>query len=505
MKQCAACCIELSKDKFSNKQWKLKEYERRCKECIEKDRPVTKVAPPKKNVAEVSSCSNDGASCWICLEEGPDETGESVVRGCSCRGDAGYAHVKCLMLYAETKSLQYLEKNEGDRVTKPWNQCPNCEQEYNENGLGLKMATGFVSFTERKFPQSELFALVFKLRKSTLENGRDKEECEALAKDGKKLAKEILSKVRKRKAKGEPYSLLACFEKEVYFCLGQHTLNENPKIALSYYQKSREIDAPFFDGLDWDNNIDDKISLAKALGERDNWNEPQKIPVDNVARQKLEYANAIKRRDFGDAIQYGMKLCITLEMTREKLYAERVLTEIVTLSRRIHGPDHTTTKQVEYDLRKIKQRFVMLVLSVETANIGLYQALEYLEDGKKMRVKGPVNQTKRDEYREQTFIVDTSCPPLLFGPGTPVICQGLDAPFRFEGDPLREYNLSHLNGKIGDINRCCDEGLSEHPTVYFEDTSLEPCVIPHSLIRILFELPEVQCPLLQNNTNISSR
>ena len=153
--------------------------------------------------------------------------------------------------------------------------------------------------------------------------------------------------------------------------------------------------------------------------------------------------------------------------------------EIAALSRRVHRPDHTTTKRIEHELKDMKQRLVMLVISVETANVGLYQALDYLESGKKMRVKGPINQSKRDEERETTFIVNSSCPPLLFTPGTPVICQELGAPFRFANEPSREYNLSHLNGKFGDINRHRDESLSEHPTVYFEDTNMKPCIIPH--------------------------
>ena len=60
------------------------------------------------------------------------------------------------------------------------------------------------------------------------------------------------------------------------------------------------------------------------------------------------------------------------------------------------------------------------------------------------------------------------------GPGTPVVCQGLSesAPF---------------NGKIGDtrgFNEC--EGKFE---VHFEDAGLEPAIIKHENLRIVFELP----------------
>ena len=40
------------------------------------------------------------APCWICLEEGPDEAGEPLVRDCACRGEtsAGY-HLSCIVQY----------------------------------------------------------------------------------------------------------------------------------------------------------------------------------------------------------------------------------------------------------------------------------------------------------------------------------------------------------------------------------------------------------------------
>ena len=49
-------------------------------------------------------------SCWICLEEGPDETGAPLVRDCSCRGSAGFAHLSCLVKYAETQSKNAFER-----------------------------------------------------------------------------------------------------------------------------------------------------------------------------------------------------------------------------------------------------------------------------------------------------------------------------------------------------------------------------------------------------------
>ena len=58
------------------------------------------------------SANGDGnaPSCWICLEEGPDDTGAPLVRDCSCRGSAGFAHLSCLVKYAETQSRNAFER-----------------------------------------------------------------------------------------------------------------------------------------------------------------------------------------------------------------------------------------------------------------------------------------------------------------------------------------------------------------------------------------------------------
>jgi hypothetical protein len=54
----------------------------------------------------------NGASCYICLDEGPDEGGNSLVRDCSCRGDAmGFAHLSCIVKYAEQKSEQAADRS----------------------------------------------------------------------------------------------------------------------------------------------------------------------------------------------------------------------------------------------------------------------------------------------------------------------------------------------------------------------------------------------------------
>ena len=49
MKICAACHTDLPKDNYSKKQWKLDEYQRRCKVCVNNNRDVQVQPPPQQN------------------------------------------------------------------------------------------------------------------------------------------------------------------------------------------------------------------------------------------------------------------------------------------------------------------------------------------------------------------------------------------------------------------------------------------------------------------------
>ena len=54
-------------------------------------------------VAEaIASCAEEtaGKACYICLEVEDDE-GHACVRGCACRGEAGFAHLSCLARNAQ--------------------------------------------------------------------------------------------------------------------------------------------------------------------------------------------------------------------------------------------------------------------------------------------------------------------------------------------------------------------------------------------------------------------
>ena len=98
------------------------------------------------------------APCWICLEDGPDDNGEPLVRDCSCRGEtsAGY-HVSCIIDYAKGKTSEAIDLREKkqkvvEAVYEPWKFCPNCKQPY-MSIISLQLAEAWLEHTNH-LPES---------------------------------------------------------------------------------------------------------------------------------------------------------------------------------------------------------------------------------------------------------------------------------------------------------------------------------------------------------------
>ncbi len=82
------------------------------------------------------ACAEDtkGQTCYICTQALHWKTKEGLVRGCSCRGTAGFAHVSCLAEQAKILFAEAEENNLDWEVKNPrwarWFTCSLCEQQY---------------------------------------------------------------------------------------------------------------------------------------------------------------------------------------------------------------------------------------------------------------------------------------------------------------------------------------------------------------------------------------
>ena len=82
------------------------------------------------------ACAADtkGQTCYICTEAVHWKTKEGLVRGCSCRGTAGFAHVSCLATQAKILVAKAEENNLSDKMWNEswarWDACSLCKQDY---------------------------------------------------------------------------------------------------------------------------------------------------------------------------------------------------------------------------------------------------------------------------------------------------------------------------------------------------------------------------------------
>lgn len=152
-----------------------------------------------------SPVAPEGASCWICLEEGHDEKGHRLMRNCACRGEAsGFAHASCVAKY-----LVQEDNKTGKRETK--DNCKKCNQPY-QGDMALAVAIARLDLLEAEgVEHSSVRYLVEKMHVATCQDGvanpeeaiKILEECLTAVKsnrqlpdsDSKRLIFQIMAKI----------------------------------------------------------------------------------------------------------------------------------------------------------------------------------------------------------------------------------------------------------------------------------------------------------------------
>lgn len=299
-----------------------------------------------------------GASCWICLEEGSDETGQ-LVRDCSCRGSAGFAHLACIVKYAEHLMQQHRCHNEVD---DSWRKCPNCHQHY-RNELAYDLATERVSFVEKNCPNDlpilleALFAKLPIIAYMGLVDGHPEQRVEC-----KHIANKLLSIIRVMKAKNgtslwpEEFLLI---EGSAYNILGKLALcegtKESLKIAVEYSSKYGDIceaaGCPIV-------VKDAEASLALAKSTYGGSNDLG--PEEKLKNRRDVYEMCVVQQGEGAlcSMQSGVTLAHALEEAYHGIEAERLLAKLASISHQVHGSDHDITKQIKLELQIFKRRSV---------------------------------------------------------------------------------------------------------------------------------------------------
>ena len=422
------------------------------------------------------------ASCWICLEEGPDDSGQPLRRDCSCRGsDSGYGHVSCIIKYAKEKSMV-------SNSSEPWSTCPNCNQKY-QHDLAFDLADAALSYIEQRCPRNSkermecdvltVDSLLIKIE--AIQTNNNCKTDPSLRAEGKRNATKLLSlvdKVKSRDNRNYAGMLEECQAKTHMAMADFHSMDKTEdgyREAIKYYKILRDMYVKYKDKLgvsQTDAAIAQTISMIAGGG---------KIEDRQLKQYRSIYEQTVQKSGEGaiDALSNGINLAGALKKSNHSIEAERLASKSVIISRRVYGPEHDFTKKAENLLNYIKEDRMLVLKSWSLrGRHGNFYALRYVDDGKGCLVQGPIAQPSRCQDKEKTFTVPTNDIIPHWG-GTPVVCHGLK-------------KAVHLNGKIGDTRSYNQE--TGRLGVQFEDKRLgkKPFAIKPENLRILFELPDVE-------------
>jgi hypothetical protein len=134
-KQCSNCKTRYCGPACQVQHWREGGHDKLCKK-IKKAGGAEQYYADKKCAEAIAlaveECADDtkGQTCFICTEALHRKTKEGLVRGCACRGTAGFAHVSCLAEQAKILVAEAEEKNSDDIQWHRWDTCSLCEQDY---------------------------------------------------------------------------------------------------------------------------------------------------------------------------------------------------------------------------------------------------------------------------------------------------------------------------------------------------------------------------------------
>ncbi|KAK1740132.1 hypothetical protein QTG54_009082 [Skeletonema marinoi] len=427
-----------------------------------------------QSAAEAPSCTPpDGASCWLCLEEGPDDSGAPLVRDCSCRGHSGFAHLQCLVQYAKSKTKDFAERGELTLSTmfveKLFERCPNCKQEF-QGDLYYEMTKAQLSFVEKEFKGANGWYIGTLTRRiHALDGGKEEDRIE-----GEEICAKMLSLIDEMKKNGDP-QLDAFMLASVYHDIGRFNYdigtNQRLERAKRYLEISRDVFVSL-GGCDSDIAVAIEGNIANVEARLSGSNLPTKKESD-LSAQRARY-NCMMLRVTGQndvrTTQVGVHLATALFEACHTLEALRLLEKLAGTSRRVHGSDHRVTADTAFLLKQFQARYVSIGNGLN------YQALRYENDGKSCVIQGPVPRNifePRNVDDEKTFSVPTA--NIYFSLGSPVMLHGLK-------------KAAHLNGEIGDVRGHCE--LTDRCVVHLEGKDLKPVKVKHENLRIVFDVAD---------------
>jgi hypothetical protein len=303
-----------------------------------------------KDAMPLSSEINEVVVCYLCLDGGDDKSDQPLRRDCACRGtDAGFVHLACITEYAETKSKGWNGRSMNEFVN-PWEFCPGCHQLY-QNMLRIDIATEFVSFVRRQYPedtpkQVESRAVKLCALMDMFDRLKPVQKKEAGV-----TANVILSLIDRMKNDAPPLpERYLSFQAFAYGTLGRIVSTEgtieSARRAVTHVEKQLEV----YETIGDDEGIavaKGNIAIAKSKFQGGNNNEMLKASEELYEMRVAQIGEVSEY-----TIRAGKSYAINLREANRGDEARELLTKLQATSKQVLGPDHKTTKEIESELKK---------------------------------------------------------------------------------------------------------------------------------------------------------
>ena len=348
-KKCGRCSTRYCGPECQVQHWKEGGHDKVCKP-IKRAGGAEQYHANKKYTEAVAvaveKCAEDtkGQTCYICTQALHWKTKEGLVRGCSCRGTAGFAHVSCLaeqakILVAEAEENNLIAKVRTERFRR-WDTCSLCEQEY--HGI-VRCALGWASWkTYLGRPErNEILILAM----NRLGNGLDAADHDA---DALCVREAELAMMRRL---GSSQHNILVVQSNLATTYARLRRPETLRMKRHVYTGRLRL-----------NGEEDRLTLIAALNYAtwlvalERCEEAKSLlrkPI-SIARRVLDDSNDLTlRMRWMCAVALYKSTGATLDDLRE---AATTLEEIERTARRVLGGAHPTTKAIEVALREVRKK-----------------------------------------------------------------------------------------------------------------------------------------------------
>jgi len=347
-KKCGRCSTRYCGPECQVQHWKEGGHDKLCK-LIKKAGGAEQYNANKKYAEAVAvaveKCADDtkGQTCYICTQALHWKTKEGLVRGCSCRGTAGFAHVSCLaeqakILYDEAEENNLDDKVKNDRWHR-WNTCSLCKQDYHGVvycALGWACWKTYVGRPEADWARRVAISVLgnglaetghYEDALSVREAELSVERRVGAPEDSILIVQSNLANTYQRLGRNEE---ALCMTRDVYLGLLKLHGEENEETLTTAHNYASSL-------LDLQRFKETKALLRKT------------IPVARRVLGKSHDLTLVMKKVYANALYKGAGA--TLDELRESV---TTLEDTERIRRRVFGDSHPTTSNVEQTLRNAR-------------------------------------------------------------------------------------------------------------------------------------------------------